>query len=77
MRKNNLADEAIDALRATVDFSKTKLRKVEVNKKTMNDDVLDDNFKPSEFESLCLQVKGTHLFSVYIFKTDFANPSTT
>uniref|UniRef100_A0A7M5V7A8 Uncharacterized protein n=1 Tax=Clytia hemisphaerica TaxID=252671 RepID=A0A7M5V7A8_9CNID len=57
LRKNDLADEAISALRATVDFSKTKLRKVEVNKKTMADDVLDESFKPTEFENVLIQVK--------------------
>ena len=58
MRKNDLADEAVSALRATVDFSKTKLRKVEVNKKTMADDVLDESFKPSIVENLLIQIKG-------------------
>jgi len=58
VRKNDLADEAVSALRATVDFSKTKLRKVETNKKTMADDVLDESFKPSEFQNLLIQIKG-------------------
>lgn len=58
VRKNDLADEAVSALRATVDFSKTKLRKVEVNKKTMADDVLDESFKPSIVENLLIQIKG-------------------
>ena len=65
VRKNDLADEAINALRATVDFSKTKLRKVETNKKTMADDVLDESFKPSEFENLLIQIKGKNNICKY------------
>lgn len=62
MQRTDLAEEAISALRATVDFSKTKLRKVEVGKKAS--DVLAENFHPSEVTNLLLQVKGMLYLSV-------------
>ena len=54
--RKDLADEAVSALRATVDFTQTKLRKVEVGKKAS--DVLTESFKPTEVTNLLIQIKG-------------------
>ena len=56
-RNSELADEAVSALRATVDFSKTKLRKVEAGKNADNLN-LADGFVPNEVTNLMLQIKG-------------------
>lgn len=58
VNRTDLADEAVSALRATVDFTQTsrKLRKVEVGQKV--DDALVEEFVVSNITNLLLQIKG-------------------
>lgn len=58
VNRSDLADEAVSALRATVDFTQTsrKLRKVEVGQKL--DDALVEEFVVSNITNLLLQIKG-------------------
>ena len=58
VNRPDLADEAVSALRATVDFTQTsrKLRKVEVGQKV--DDTLVEEFVVSDITNLLLQIKG-------------------